>query len=189
MAQTTKQALAKSLYQLMLQKPLNKITISDIAEECGINRMTFYYHFKDIYDLIEWMVDAETQKAIQGNQEEDLRDGMLRIFQWVQENRAFVMNIYHSISRERLETGLDRMLQELLLKILKQQAEGMDVSAEELRFITRFYRHAMTGILLDWVRSGMKEAPETIVHRLDIVTRGNARRALETFQQERGVEF
>lgn len=53
MSQVTKRALEASLKHLLLQKPLNKITINDIAEDCGINRMTFYYHFKDIYDLVE----------------------------------------------------------------------------------------------------------------------------------------
>ena len=53
MSQITKRALEASLKNLLLQKPLNKITINDITEDCGINRMTFYYHFKDIYDLVE----------------------------------------------------------------------------------------------------------------------------------------
>ena len=51
MAQMTKRALEASLKNLLLQKPLNKITINDITEDCGISRMTFYYHFKDIYFL------------------------------------------------------------------------------------------------------------------------------------------
>ena len=51
MSQVTKRALEASLKNLLLQKPLSKITISDITEDCGINRMTFYYHFKDIYDV------------------------------------------------------------------------------------------------------------------------------------------
>ena len=50
MSDLTKRALEQSLKNLLLQKPLHKITISDIADDCGINRMTFYYHFKDIYD-------------------------------------------------------------------------------------------------------------------------------------------
>ena len=54
MSQVTKRALEQSLKNLLLKKPLTKITINDIAEDCGINRMTFYYHFKDIYDLVEW---------------------------------------------------------------------------------------------------------------------------------------
>ena len=53
MSQTTKRALEASLKKLLLEKPLNKITINDITEDCGVNRMTFYYQFKDIYDLVD----------------------------------------------------------------------------------------------------------------------------------------
>ena len=48
MSQITKRALAASLKRLLAEKPLSKITISDITDDCGINRMTFYYHFQDI---------------------------------------------------------------------------------------------------------------------------------------------
>lgn len=54
MLDTTKRALETSLKNLLLKKPVNKITINDITEDCSVNRATFYYHFKDIYDLIEW---------------------------------------------------------------------------------------------------------------------------------------
>ena len=46
MAQITKKALEASLKHLLLQKPLPKITIQDLTDDCGISRMTFYYHFK-----------------------------------------------------------------------------------------------------------------------------------------------
>ncbi|MFQ9557858.1 MAG: TetR/AcrR family transcriptional regulator, partial [Blautia sp.] len=54
MSNITKHALAESLKKLLLKKPLNKITINDLTTDCGISRMAFYYHFKDIYDLVEW---------------------------------------------------------------------------------------------------------------------------------------
>lgn len=54
MSNTTKRALENSLKQMLLKKPLDKITISDLTDDCGISRMAFYYHFKDIYDLVEW---------------------------------------------------------------------------------------------------------------------------------------
>ena len=66
MSQTTKRALAMSLKHIMAKKPLSKITIADITEDCGINRMTFYYHFQDIFDLIDWICQEEGAKAIQG---------------------------------------------------------------------------------------------------------------------------
>lgn len=66
MSQTTKRALEASLKKMLLQKPLNKITINDIAEDCGISRMTFYYHFKDIYDLVEWACVEDAKRALEG---------------------------------------------------------------------------------------------------------------------------
>ena len=55
MSQTTKEALAESLKKLMNTTALAKITINDIVKDCGVNRRTFYYHFQDIYALLEWI--------------------------------------------------------------------------------------------------------------------------------------
>ena len=51
----TKNALAASMKKLMRQRPFEKISVSDICNECGINRKSFYYHFRDKYDLVNWM--------------------------------------------------------------------------------------------------------------------------------------
>ena len=81
MSQMTKRALAASLKNLLLQKPLNKITINDIAEDCGISRMTFYYHFKDIYDLVEWICVEDAARALEGKKTYDTwQEGFLNIF-------------------------------------------------------------------------------------------------------------
>ncbi len=69
MSNTTKQALEASLKKVMLQKPLDKITISDITSDCGISRMAFYYHFKDIYDLVEWFVSGGCKKSAAGEKD------------------------------------------------------------------------------------------------------------------------
>ena len=66
MSQVTKRALEASLKNLLLKKPLSKITINDITEDCGISRMTFYYHFKDIYDLVEWSCLEDAKRALEG---------------------------------------------------------------------------------------------------------------------------
>ena len=87
MAQFTKRALEDSLKHLLLKKPLNKITINDIAEDCGINRMTFYYHFKDIYDLVEWVCLEDARRALDGKSSYGTwQQGFVQIFQAVQEN-------------------------------------------------------------------------------------------------------
>ena len=73
MSQTTKRALSASLKNMLLQKPLSKITVNDIAEDCGVSRMTFYYYFTDIYDLVEWTCQEEAAKAL-------LKQGVRRVF-------------------------------------------------------------------------------------------------------------
>ena len=60
MSDITKRALEASLKKMLLKKPVTKITISDITEDCGVNRATFYYHFKDIYVLIEWSCEEDS---------------------------------------------------------------------------------------------------------------------------------
>ena len=65
MSNTTKQGLEASIKRMMLKKPLDKITIRDITEDCGVGRMAFYYHFKDIYDLVEWSCVEDASRALQ----------------------------------------------------------------------------------------------------------------------------
>ena len=104
MSQVTKRALEASLKNLLLKKPLDKITINDITEDCGINRMTFYYHFKDIYDLIEWCCVEDAKKALEGKKTYDTwQQGFLQIFEAVLDNKPFILNVYHSVSREQVE--------------------------------------------------------------------------------------
>ena len=61
---TTKKAIAGVFKELLLVKPLHKITINDIAEKCEINRQTFYYHFQDIYDLVEWICQTDAEAVL-----------------------------------------------------------------------------------------------------------------------------
>ena len=60
-------AIAYALKELVEEKSLNKITIQDIAEKCGINRQTFYYHFPNIIDLVEWILYTDAERLMQGN--------------------------------------------------------------------------------------------------------------------------
>lgn len=121
MSQTTKRALEASLKHLLLQKPLKKITINDIAEDCGISRMTFYYHFKDIYDLVEWACVEDAAQALAGKKTYDTwQEGFLNIFYAVQANKPFIMNVYHSVSRERIEQYLAPLIRSLILGVVEE---------------------------------------------------------------------
>ena len=107
MSQMTKRALVASLKDLLAETPLDKITVTDLTEHCGVNRMTFYYHFKDIYDLVEWACIESATRALAGQKTYDTwQQGFLQILQAVQKDKVFVTKVYHSISREHIENYL-----------------------------------------------------------------------------------
>ena len=187
MSQTTKRALAASLKKLLAQKPLSKITIADITEDCGINRMTFYYHFQDIYDLIDWICQEEGGRALQGRKDyRTWQEGFVALCRAVVENRAFIEGVYHSVQREQIETYLYRMVYGLLIRVVEELSGPYSISREDQEYITHFYKYAFVGVMLDWVRRGMKESPEEVVGRVSRMTRGQLLLAIQNMEAGSG---
>ena len=109
MSNTTKLALEASL-----KKPVDKITINDLTEDCGISRMAFYYHFKDIYDLIEWACLEDGKRALADKKTYSTwSEGLEQIFEAVLENKPFILNVYHSVSQKKIESYLYKLTYDL----------------------------------------------------------------------------
>lgn len=186
MSQTTKRALEASLKNLLLLKPLDKITINDIAEDCGINRMTFYYHFKDIYDLVEWTCVEDASKALEGKKTYDTwQQGFLQIFEAVLANKPFIMNVYHSVSREQVEIYLYKLVYGLTIGVVNEKSTGMTIRDEDKKFIADFYKYAFVGLMLDWIKNGMKDDPHLIIDRLGSLVHGNITSALNNYRTDK----
>ena len=180
MSQVTKRALEQSLKNLLLKKPLNKITVADIADDCGINRMTFYYHFKDIYDLVEWSCLEDAKRALDEKKTYDTwQQGLLQIFEAVQENKPFIMNVYRCVHAEQVEKYLQPLVDGLLIGVLDEESRGMTIRDEDKQFIAQVYSYIFIGLMLDWIKNDMKGDPQLLVDRLELVIHGNVSAALE----------
>ncbi len=183
MSQVTKRALEQSLKNLLLKKPLTKITINDIAEDCGINRMTFYYHFKDIYDLVEWCCIEDAKKALEEKRTYDTwQQGFIQLFESVRENKPFIMNVYHCVDREQVEKYLNPLVDDLLMGVIEERAAGATVRDEDKQFIARVYSYSFVGLMLDWIRDDMKDDPEELVKKFAMVIQGDLASALSRFK-------
>lgn len=183
MSQVTKRALESSLKNMLLKKPLDKITINDITDDCGMNRMTFYYHFKDIYDLVEWSCEEYASRALNGKKTYDTwQQGLLQIFNAVLDNKPFIMNVYRSVRREQVEVYLYKVTYKLLIDVVEEKAQGMQVKEADKKFIANFYKFAFVGLMLDWIKEDMKENPQHIVDRLSLLIEGDVAKALEKYR-------
>lgn len=182
MSHSTKADLEVSLKKLLLIKPFDKITISDLATDCGISRMTFYYHFKDIYDLVEWSCEEDGKRALQGKKTyQTWQEGLLQLFEAVLENKPFILNVYRSVSREQIENYLYQLTYGLLEGVIKEQAQDTSITEAEMNFIADFYKYSFVGIMLDWIKKGMSEDPNVIVDKMSTTLSGNIANSIQNF--------
>lgn len=183
MSNTTKIALEASLKKLMLQKPFDKITINDLTKDCGISRMTFYNHFKDIYDLVEWSCEEDGKQALQNNNTYDTwQEGLYQIFQAVLANKPFILNVYRTVSREQIENYLFGLTRDLIENVVEEKSVGREISLEDKLFIAGFYKYSFVGIMLDWIKQGMKEETQILVEKISLTVRGNIANSVRNFE-------
>lgn len=183
MSQMTKKAFAASLKKMLEHKPLDKVKVIDITEDCEVNRQTFYYHFKDIYDLLEWIYTNEATKALDGNRTYDTwQQGFIKIFEYILKNKSFVLNTFNSVSREYLERYLYNEVYLLLMGVIEEKAKDVPVREKDKIFIADFYKYAFVGLLLDWIKKGMKENYADIIKSLNTLICGNIEEALDRYR-------
>lgn len=182
MANTTKLALEASLKKLLLHKPIDKITINDLTSDCGISRMAFYYHFKDLYDLVEWVCVEDGKRALQDKKTYDTwQEGLLQIFEAVMENRPFILNVYRNVSREKIENYLHKLTYELIEGVVEEKSKDTDLAKEDKEFIAGFYKYGFVGVMLDWIDRGMKDDYKKIVEKMSITLHGTVANSIINF--------
>ena len=165
-ANITKKALADTLMKLGKTKDLNKITVSDIVEDCGVNRQTFYYHFDDKYELLKYIYESELFDPLM----EDLsfdnwEPKMIDALKVIKRMRDFFMNTVASSPN-----FFQGYMQETLIGVFVTAVEDLDkdkrVSAETKELYARFLTYGTSGVILDWIMTGAKQKEEELVEEL-----------------------
>jgi len=159
-----------SLKKLIKKKQLNKITISDIAEDCGISRMTFYYHFKDIYDLVEWCIISDARSASEGNILDDTWENeLITIFKVANLNKEFYLSLFNSMDRDYAERYILRFTFRIAVRMVEENMDTLGFSEDEKLRLAEYYSSAFMGIVSCRAIGGMKEDPEEIVKYLSYI--------------------
>lgn len=186
-SEAAKREICAALKALMAQKPLNKITVAEIMQSCGMARQHFYYHFEDLYDAVRWMFDQEAVALLREHDGVMLwQDGLLQLFQYLQENRAVCLCALHSISRERLKRFFQTDVHVIIQGTIQRIAEELNyqVSEEEVDLLTKFYVGALASIMEEWLLGNIRETPEELIRFADQLlkdhVRGAALRMAET---------
>ena len=156
MASSTKKALAAALKKMMEVKPIDKVTIKDLVEQCGVNRQTFYYHFDDVYDLMEWIFEEDAnaalpQKVIYENWSEDV----VKWFKYLKDNSSFVLNVYNSNSRLYMLRYIRSRLEECVRSFTDIVSADRNLDKQDYEFIVSLYTECVVGAISRWLDYGM----------------------------------
>ena len=156
MATFTRKAIMKTFLHILKNKPLDRITVKDICEQCEINRNTFYYYFKDIYDVLEAIFEDEVRLVMD--------DAYARVTALILNNREAIMHIYASENGRVLRTYLDAVVTQVVRRFVLEKAEGYSLDDSDIAFITAFYSNGIVGSTIKWIErcSMMSSLPETI---------------------------
>ena len=135
MTTVIKKVLASTLKEMMEEKSLSKITINDLTQSCGVSRQTFYNNFIDIYDLVEWIYLQDTEILVGKDVTYDnWQDALASIFQYIADNRSFVLNTYRSFGKEYLEKFLNQEVERFLTNLIFQEIQVTGEEAQQVEF-------------------------------------------------------
>ena len=156
----TKRALAEAMKELMAESPMSKITIGDIVDRCAMNRKSFYYHFKDKYDLVNWIYYTEFVEDLIKNPTETSWELLLRICDFFYENKSFYINALQVTGQNSFSEYFNEVMQEIILiRIGNMIAEG-----ENKEFYANFFADAICVSITKWLLSGAETAPKKFVN-------------------------
>ncbi len=183
----TKKAIAAGMKELTKKKSFDKITISDITEICGLNRQTFYYHFQDKYDLVNWIYYNEIiATVIDGLTYENSIEKVLLMLTKMKAEDYFYMNTLKATVKNEFEECLFQVVSELFSDIIERIAGNTQMQSDEIRFIAEFYAFGMTGTIISWALHGMKETPEYIAMQFKNVYLDTEKFATARYQEKQG---
>lgn len=180
----TEKALAASLEKLLEKKTLDKITVKEITDGCGVNRQTFYYHFHDVYDLMEYLFSVKAEEFISESvSASHWKEGLLLLMEKLLENKDAILNAINSVDHNQSERFLHKMAKPALSDIAAEFSRGINIEKEDFDFVVDVFAFGFIGVLMNWIMSGMSKEYKKDISRFFIIIEGSLKATIENFEK------
>ena len=183
MAKCTEDEIMDALEETLKEKPFEKIRVRDIITKCGVSRNTFYYHNNDLYDLLDKTLKRQQERLLEDVDSETFnwKDGFTSATKWLTKNKETVKNVYGSRDLTMLEKYISASIRTYVEEFVNDQAEGLNVSISVVKDTITVISAAIEGLIIDWVRDGMKSDLVPFAERVTDVLQGAPRKILEQY--------
>lgn len=178
----TKLILAQALKRLTKRKSFEKITITDITHESGYNRQTFYYHFRDKYELLNWIYDYDAHQVFDEHLSfENWHKYIATLLHHMRDDKTFYMNTIHSDDRY-FQSYIFTLTKSIFYVAIDHLDIHHQLNEEDKNFYSEFFSFGVSGILVNWAKNDMKEAPEKVSINLKSLAQDSKHLAYERYR-------
>ncbi len=188
MSKFTKAAIKDSFMKLLREKPFESITVKEISEAAGINRNTFYYNFKDVYALVDDILQEEIEELIEENKDSSSwSDILLCAADFALMHKKAIYHLHNSLKREELDKYVRRVINHTVTAYVKREAEGEALSEDDVNFVADFYSCALTGMMMKWLDSDMTSDFREVVQKVGVMFDSNVKQAVRTLAERNKI--
>ncbi|MBP3938020.1 MAG: TetR/AcrR family transcriptional regulator C-terminal domain-containing protein [Clostridia bacterium] len=183
----TKLLIANSLRKLMKKKSLDKIKIREIVEDCNVNRQTFYYHFQDIYALVEWIYTYDGMQIFNEYKNDcDWMTMIRKMFDYLEDHQEEIKCVVNSKAEKFFYNFVHEKIGLCSRMVVEFISKDMTVDSYYKSFIADFYTFAVCDVVENWMRnrSSTRISSDELIHLFELTMLGNVKAALERFEQE-----
>lgn len=167
MAALAKQAMRASLLRLLNEKPYQQITVKEIVEDCGLNRNTFYYHFRDLNELLRTTLDDSVQRIVRAHPTLSSGEACFdALVEFVLENRQAMLHLYQSEQRKMMERYLWHITEYLVKTYLSQLSYYQHLKKEDQLLLIEYLKSLFFGLTMHWFENGLKADVQARLRRL-----------------------
>ena len=166
----TKKKLAGALKELMKTTTFDKITVSDITEKCDVHRQTFYYHFQDRYELLDWVFQHEiVEPFTNGFSFDNMLERFNNLFETMYASKKFYQNAL-TTNGDDLTRYISRIASKQFKELffyLSKESTKTDVLEDDDMLMAEFFAYGISGVVINWAIKGMKETPQEMTSRIE----------------------
>lgn len=167
----TKEKIALAVKELMRQKSIRKITVQDIMEETGMKRQSFYYHFQDLYAVIEWICCKELMEEVDVDGDITFEEWLRKLMETMEADRAFYKKLANEIEWKQMADRTKAIVAEQVDRFLSASGEMKGIRSEERAFMVDFFSTSIVYYLLDFITSNKNMTTEERSKQIAVAVR------------------
>lgn len=166
MRKKTETLLCIAFMELLRKYPFPKITIQKIAQECGVNRQTFYYYFDNIYDLMTKAFEYELIRESRVDEDQSWEAVMERFLYWMKDNRIIIKNMLINVESSYMRRAIYPVIMRSMNSACRPKQVTENKNEDSNDFVRHFLVIGITQYVLEWVESEYKESVDEVIRKL-----------------------